>query len=141
MSFALDPHGYLIEPQLHDGYIIGLDLGEEGVLRIRLRDLSGMRFVMRLVGLSRLISDEFREANIIFDIAIFRGEPPPAELVGALLGELHPSVGSPYREQHQLAIEECTRRIAENETTLVNISPSYGCGLLALCQEVFVDQE
>jgi hypothetical protein len=140
MEFTVTDQGWLRNPKLHDGYLLGLEL-DEGALRVRMRDIAGQAFTMRLKGLERLLSNEFREGNIIFDIQIVCGFKPDISYVRRLLGELHSSAGSPYREQHERAIEDRMQEVTEGKLTLVVIEPSYGCELVALCREVQIDQE
>lgn len=139
MEIALDSNCTLRSPDLHDGYVVGLELLDKGMLRVRLRDVRDQSFNMILTGLRRLKCSEFLEGNIIFDVTIVCGIQPDMRAIRSLMGELHPDVGSPHRENHALVLERCAREVAEGKTTIVTIEPSYGCHLIALCEAVQIE--
>jgi hypothetical protein len=133
--------GFLRDPYLHDGHLTGLELVDKSILRVRLRDLSGSLFVMELSGLKRLLGNEFREGNIIFDIRIAHGIPPDESLIRNLVGELPPGVGEPHRQKHQSYIQQQIDDVVNGKLTLVSIDRSYGCELTALCETVRIKRE
>ncbi len=133
MAFSDDEHGMLSSPSsFHDGHLLGLILGD-GVLIVRLRDSRHQPFEMHLSALKRLAINDFREGDIINTVWILHRAKPPENFVRAIFGDLHPAVGSPYRERHEQAIERCVNDVAEGRSILVAVEPSYGCEFHALC--------
>jgi hypothetical protein len=139
-GMEITANGFLRDPHLHDGHLIGLELIEKAILRIRLRDLAGNQFVMELSGLKRLLGNEFREGNIILDIRIACGIPPDESHIRDLMGEPHKGVGT-YRERQEAHIQQQVQDVAKGKLALVSIDSSYGCVLTALCEAVCVRRE
>jgi len=129
-------NGFLRTPNLHDGYLIGLELVEEAMLRVRLRDLKGNLFVMELSGLKHLLATEFKQGNIIQSIEVISGIPPDKTLIRNLIGEMHPSVGDPHLQKYENTLGQLIVDVVNGNLTLVYIGSSYGCELTALCQAV-----
>ncbi len=139
MEYSTNSNGRLLNPQLHDGHLQGLMLGPQSTLNLHLSDVAKNGFVFALAGLGRLLVDEFREGNIILDVTILRGIAPERSELERLIGTLHPSVGTPFRDQHEAAITGYSDRVATGELTFLRIVPSYGSDLLALCVELRID--
>jgi hypothetical protein len=69
MDFELTSHGYLRRPNLHDGYVFGLNLVDKG-LRVAVSDADGRNYILELAGLQRLRCNEFAQGNLIHHIVI-----------------------------------------------------------------------
>ena len=65
MDFELDENGLLRRPNIHDGYLLAIELPEKGIARLTLEGLSGDRFVIQMEGVDRLLCDGFAEGNIV----------------------------------------------------------------------------
>jgi hypothetical protein len=76
MDLTVDSQGDLRNPNLHDGFVDGIQLLDARTARVSLREETGQRYVMELTGLEGLISNDFRQSNIIFTVWIVRGAPP-----------------------------------------------------------------
>ena len=119
--------------EFHDGYFMGIDLRQEGVAQLFLRDLDGHDFCLFLRDLKRLICDEFREGNIILDIQVFCGEEPPIDTLAWLY-----SVDS--TDELPTYLLEQIGKIASGAMTLVLLSASYGGVLAAVCETCELDR-
>jgi len=53
-----------------------------------------------------------------------------------LLDPPHPSVAEPFRKSYEEGIVRVAGDIEAGRATLVSITPSYGCELVALCERV-----
>lgn len=138
----ISANGQLLDPSLHDGHLLGLDLVREAVLHVRLRSLAGKGHLLELSGLRQLRCGEFGDGNIVLDVEIMRGAfsgPEEAKtreaLVRLLVGELHPMVQDPFRSRHEGYIARSLRSVEDGSLTLVRIDASYGCELTALCEK------
>lgn len=137
MDMTLDASGGLRVPNPHDAEIVGLALHDDNgqrELRITLRPEkpANRRFALVLAGLERLRCMDFREGNIVLSVDIVRNRRPYAEALHILLDSaVKPSPAS---------IDRFAREVAVGRLTLVQISPSYGCELVALCREVRAEE-
>src|SRR4051794_29598078 len=101
MDYTIDAAGVLRTPNVHDGYLVGLELSEPKTLTAKIRDLDGQVFRVRMLGLSTFLADEFRESNIIYALMITRGQEPDPSAMHRLLGESHPAVAEEHRVKHE----------------------------------------
>jgi len=131
--------GSLRSPNFHDGYVKGVRLVGEKALNIDLETVEGLPHVMRCGGLQRFLCDGFAEGNIISHILVLRGVEPPLDSVRRLCGELHPSVKDPHRARHEAWIQGVIEKISTGAKTFVEIVPSYGAEILALCEAISID--
>ena len=136
MAFVLDDHGYLRDPNLHDGLVDGIHLPSDTAVTVSLRDIQGQRFSMQLIGAVAFVCDDFRLGNIILDVQIASRVTPDMDTLGSLFGTPHPSAA----EGHARALERYAEKIREGTLALVTINPSYGCTLTALCREVLISR-
>lgn len=138
----ISANGQLLDPSLHDGHLLGLDLVRETVLHVRLRSFAGKSYLLELSGLMQLRCGEFRESNIVLDVEIIRGMSSGPEearvreaLVHSLIEELHPTVQDPFKSKHKNYITSLLKSVEDRSLTLVRIDASYGCELTALCEK------
>jgi hypothetical protein len=54
MEVEIDGNGLLREPNIHDGYLLAIELPEKGIARLTMESLSGNRFVIQMEGVDRL---------------------------------------------------------------------------------------
>lgn len=138
MSFVVDQNGLLTEPNLHDGFVDGIQLIGKNSAVVALRNVHGQTFSIQLMGLEALVCDEFRQGNIILDVQITSGKPPSKDALSSLYVAPHPSAAAEYHDKHARFIQAQTDRITQGDLVLVLIEPSYGCQLIALCRELLV---
>lgn len=136
MDFELDGNGLLREPNIHDGYLLAIELPEKGIARLTTENLSGNRFVIQMEGVDRLLCDGFAEGNIVREVRITTGREPDNGPLRRLLGELHPSVQEPYISKHEKWVDRTRRAIVDGEATFLEVVPSYGCEVFALCANI-----
>jgi hypothetical protein len=118
------------EPQyhLHDGYVDGIVVsGKEA--KLLLRSVSGDTFEMSLNGVEHLKADDFREGNIILRVVLHKGGECSADLLHDLYAP------SEYDSGAADFLARLQVRVREEKMVLVEIMPSYGCSLLALCKD------
>jgi hypothetical protein len=136
MDFELDEEGLLLKPEIHDGYLLGVELPEEGIARLTLENLSGDRFAVQMERVDRLLCDGFAEGNIVREIRITTGREPGNVPLRRLLGKLHPSVQEPCISEHENWVERTRLTIINGEATFLEVVPSYGCEVFAVCGAV-----
>jgi len=76
--------------------------------------------------LHRLKADNFSEGNIIFEINVYAGHECPAELIQKLQGYT--------KEKAADLLSGDLMKITAHNWTLVELTSSYGCELLALSE-------
>jgi hypothetical protein len=80
-----DESSTLLEPQLHDGRLLGINLPSAGCAELVVAEVNGRRHRILLDGLSQLHAANFREGNIILDVTV-----TPSDKLQ--IAELHPLV-------------------------------------------------
>lgn len=139
MELELDSHGYLTMPNLHDGHLIALQLVGKS-LRLTVTDASKHNFIIELVGIKRLRCNEFSEGNIIHHVVLTSLAKPPMTSLRKLLGEPHASIAESYREQHEVWVGSYEQSVVDGHLLFMELQPSYGCEVLALCESIKVDK-
>lgn len=109
---------------LHDGYLNGLVVRAENTLVLHCKTADGKTCTVTIPGLVRLRANNFNEGNIIFELNFFQGGQCPDNLVRELKG---------YDETRDAeALIADMKNIGECNWTLLELTSSYGCDLLAL---------
>jgi hypothetical protein len=112
-------------PDFHDGSLTGIILPEAETLELRCADVNGRRYILRLPQLVSLRADNFREGNIILDASVYESDFPP-ELIKKVFGE--DANGEPAWLAGRI------EALREGSWTLLELTSSYGCELLALAR-------
>lgn len=120
-------------PSFHDGLLCGLSVTET-TATLSLVEVDGRRWSVELTGVRYLKADDFRQGNIVLDLEVVTGEPPPPRWLEKLLPAPHPKVAATYHDAHRSHIKGLEADIAAGVLTLVVLSPSYGCELWAICE-------
>jgi hypothetical protein len=125
MNAVISAEGALIEPQPHDGLLLGIVLSEERKdLTLLCRQEDGKDFRLVIPKLGQLRVDNFLAGNIIFRISIYEGERCPKEIVRWMYN---------YNQDHaRQYLPKHTEEIVDGGWTMVEITTSYGCELVAL---------
>lgn len=126
--FDTNQSGQIVRPSLHDGWVAGLVV-REGAAQVLLEDTEKRRYSLHLRQVERLLATDFREGNIILDVVV----RPCQSDDGKLLARLH-GLQSVDKEGNFLAAL-LERAVAEG-ALIVEINPSYGCSIVALCKQV-----
>lgn len=113
-------------PDLHDGYLEGILVSKDKNLILSCRDVTSREWLITVPKLHRLKADNFSEGNIIFEITLYVGDNCPHILIRKLQG---------YREEKAAeSLSNDLEKISKGNWTLVEITSSYGCELLALSE-------
>lgn len=127
-TFETNQSGQIIRPRLHDGWVAGLMVGD-GEARVLLEDPEKRHYSLHLKALEKLVASDFREGNIILDVVVRPCRPDDGNMLARLSG-----LGSADRDAGFVA--EFVERAVAEEALVVEVNPSYGCSLLALCKQV-----
>jgi hypothetical protein len=119
-------------PHFHDGAVDSLSLKNNTILEIGIANVNGENYKLILNGLDRLRCLDFRQGNIILDVSIVSGESPDKSALRYLLDLKEDEAPDFLLDK----IEKIERGIL----TFVNITPSYGCEVLALCSDVRLER-
>lgn len=138
MDFELDPSGILLRPNIHDGYLLGIELLRDGLARLAVRNLAGQHFYIELDGLERLRCDGFSEGNIIGELIVTTGKVPYDFSLRRLLLGTGPAAAEPYASQHNAWVQEIANGVADGRKIFVELTSSYGAEMFALCAAVSV---
>ena len=112
-------------PDLHDGFLRGIEIVAEGQIQLRVSEENGTPHVIHLDGVDQLCAHEFRQGNTLFDITVL-----PAAKVE--LGHLLP-LGYAIGDSFIQVAHDKVRRLG---LYLVSVNPSYGCSLTALVRDI-----
>ncbi len=111
-------------PDFHDGFIDGVLLSDSEA-RIFLRTVSGDRFTLALNEVEALRVNDLRQGNIVFEIRFLE----PRQLDSSFVFELYE-----YSDEHKktFVLKEWIEKALQNNLTALEITPSYGCTILAV---------
>ena len=114
----------------HDASLQSIDIRDgETVLRLRGVDESVHHIYLRAV--KRLRGLDFREGNIVFEIEVTAGSMPSMKVLRRLF-DLE-------ENEHPDFLEKFAKGIEKGDLTLVHLTPSYGCELIALCKSCTIE--
>ena len=122
-------------PTFHDGLLTGINVSKSDATLFITR-VDDTRWRLDLVGVSQLRADDFRQGNIISHLEVISGTAPPREWLAELIGPPHPSAAREYHDKHRDSLDRMSRSVENGEVSLLVVTPSYGCDLLALCTGV-----
>jgi hypothetical protein len=123
-----DDNVLLREPDLHDGTLTGIVLNDLKGVTVYCADVDGRQYVLRLAGLVRLCADHFLEGNIIFEVKVHT-QKFSSELIRRVYGEDDNSAPE--------WLPGVMLNLSHGTWTLLEVTSSYGCHLLALAQGHF----
>ena len=141
MDIELDNADRLLRPGFHDGYLLGVELIGSNEAAVKLRKLSGERYSLNLSGVERLLCNGFAEGNIVSEIYLMSGAPPPLPNLRVLMSPPHASAAEEYHAKHEAVLRQKAELVRQRDLTFVAIEPSYGCELYALCRSVGITAE
>lgn len=141
MEFFVDDRNVLRRPNLHDGLLLAVDVPQRGFANLKMQSISGQRFILEMTGVDRLLCDGFAEGNIISEVLVVSRQEPVAATLRRLLGDLHISVQEPYLSRHEAFVEGVTRSIIDGQRTLIEVVPSYGGEVYAVCTDFRITED
>jgi hypothetical protein len=111
-------------PDFHDGFVDGVLLSKSDA-RILLRTVNGDRFTLILNELEALRVDDFRKGNIVFEVVFLM----PRQLDSSFVFEVY---GYSDEGKRTFVLGEWAEKAAQKVLTAIEITPSYGCTILAI---------
>lgn len=133
MKTELDPHGYAINPNLHDSFVLGIHL-EQDTARIEFQSEGDRRrFALILHGLRALRMTEFRLGNIVYGVVLISGKRPSKEDLEPILEGLRPLDLEDNRPANTTYPDRIADEVEQGRATLCIIEPVIGCEMTALC--------
>jgi hypothetical protein len=121
-NIEIDHNRVVVNPNLHDGNLVGVVLLSESRLLILIRKLDGTVEGIILGGVEYLLVDRFNQGNIILDMTITTGSAARLEDISEFFS------GVDARQK----FEEFNSR----NLMLVQLNPSYGCYLSCICSSI-----
>lgn len=122
-------------PSFHDGYLTGIQVADREAT-ISLRQWTGDSYELRLEGVQSLQMEDFREGNIISRLEITTGQRPDGSwFLDRLAPGPHPTAAADDHEIHSRNVAALVAGIVAGQSTLVEITSSYGADLVALCNK------
>ena len=124
------------ELPLHDAAFNGVMLGDKSA-QLNFVGANGAPYVVNLLGIRALQMDDFREGNIVLILEVISGEEPPSEIAwNRLYPPPHEAAAQQYHQQHESFLRTKRSEITEGSLTLVQLIPSLGADLLAVCESL-----
>lgn len=125
----------LLEPNLHDGNLLGIGLPREGSAELIVAEMSGKKYRIVLDGVFRFLATNVRQGNIILDVTIAQGESVQIADLEALV-----DVG-PDGERLEKYLRAIHERVLRESLFVLELNPSYGCHLIAIAKTIFIFRE
>ncbi len=128
MNPECDARGVIIGPDFHDGKLMGMRLyTADKSLILYCRTVDEKDYELTIPKVVRLVANDFREGNIIFEATLCEGTKVPEHAVKELW-----QYNAAMRKKH---LDIQMQQIHSGRWTLLRIESSYGCKLLVLSQE------
>ncbi len=125
MTLQVDKDGVVTNPDFHDGDLLGIFTPRDPAeLTLFLRTDEGIGFKLTIPDVVRALANNFSEGNIVLQLIITEGGKVSAEAVRKLFHYDDAQPTKPMPDQ--------MKQIADEGWTLVEVTSSYGCELLAI---------
>lgn len=122
----------LLEPNLHDGRLLGIVLTSPGRVELTASDLNGKSYRISLSGVSQFRATDFRAGNIILDVTVAQGDD-------VQMAELQPLVqANENTEQFATELKTIYDAVVRESLYVFELNPSYGCHLIAVAKGINV---
>ena len=120
----------IVEPQLHDSRLTGVQLLPHGAVRIVFEKADGVGCSLLLQEVERLRVDDFREGNIVLDVT--------ASLIHLAMAE---DVARAYavKDVNNSDFQRILKELISGNRLLLEVNPSFGCHLVSVCGSVLVE--
>jgi hypothetical protein len=132
IELELSDTGLIVDPRLHDGLLTRVELLVNHEAALTIQDETGKMFNLVLQDLKLLKVTDFREGNTVLYVRLRKG-PTCDE---TLLAELY-FLTLEEAKQNQ-AFKNDLNRLRRSECVLLELQPSYGATVIALCREVMI---
>jgi hypothetical protein len=143
LKISDDHERRLVDPNLHDGKLVGLVMSEPASelgrnLTLLCKTAAGNICNLTVPNIDRLRADNFLQGNIIFDVHVWEGQDCPIEK----MKELYLCYFEPHGGKYIVLENEVDKLLAtkiektrSEHWTLVAVSSSYGCELFAMSRD------
>lgn len=122
-------------PTFHDGRLTGLAVADRTATLSIIRS-DGVAWRVELSGVLYLKADGFREGNTICNFTAVTGAEPSRELMEVLIPAPHEDAAQKHHDKHRAHVDTVADRVTAGSLSLVSLTPSYGCEVLAVCEAV-----
>ncbi|MDF3983572.1 hypothetical protein P3W24_11615 [Luteibacter sp. PPL201] len=122
-------NGMVVEPNIHDAQVMGIVLDKKGRALVPLEDVDGRALCIVMDGVVRLKTDDFRQDNTLLSLSVSSGESLDISDVADAYG---------VSNANQDFLPQAMQRLASESFMVVRASPSYGCSMVCICQDLKV---
>jgi len=129
LKIAEDSHA-LIEPNLHDGALVGISSDNERI-DLTVDDAEARRFHIILDGVVEFLATDFKQGNIILDVTIVQGGQTQANDLGTL--------NQSEYSQDEKYLQKLHRRVVDESLYVLQLNPSYGCQIISIARKVWIE--
>ncbi len=120
---------------LHDAKLTNIDFNES-LLTLSFKTVDGKRVKCTLVDIEQFVCDNLRSGNIILDFSVSKGQPLSKIQQEKLFKNIFVS-----SEKFDNYISALNTKLIEGDLLLAELSPSYGCEILAICKILRFESE
>ena len=132
LGITINDDGVVSNPSLHDGLLKKIELEENKKVLLLIHTVDGSHYEIELCNVHRLRAMDFMEGNIVFEMIIEKGKLSDHNILMQLLQ---------ISDKKDKYFERILDKIAKNEVILVQLNPSYGCELTALCESIIISKK
>ncbi len=127
--------GLLIEPNLHDGWLVGIRLPSRDSVLLFVTDLAGHRYSLILDGVAEFFATNLRQGNIISHVSVVRGAAVSRSDLRPL-GDMDQGV-----QRSDSELQRILSMVHRDGMFVLEVSPSYGCHLICVARELRIHRE
>lgn len=130
LNCKTDEADIVVEPELHDSVLTKLKLNQDSVV-LTFMMTNNEKVSIYLIGIADFICNGLRKGNIVLDLTVSSGSEAPFHLLEKLINK--PKQNNPKFEEFLTSLKN---KILNSDLYLVQLNPSYGCEMIALCEMV-----
>lgn len=122
-----------IASSLHDADLLGIDFDNQVKLRFQTAD--SKKVCVTLVSAKHFVCNDLKEGNVVLEFALTRYSELTTKVTETFFNISKSS--NPRLQDH---IDKINSELLAGRLVLVSLSPSYGCELFAICEDVIFDE-
>ena len=130
LDCKMDDANTVITPQLHDSNLTKLEFFQDNIVLSFILE-SKKVINIHLIGIVDIMCNNLRKGNIVLDVTASTGSDTDFYLLDKLFTK--PKVNNPKFESYLCSLKN---KILQNELYVVQLNPSYGCEIIALCENI-----
>ena len=126
----LNVDGEVTSPPLHDSELISVNT-DDSIVSLLFKLDDGSNVYCYLNDTEQFVCNNFRQGNIVLDLTVITGDLLSDELKFKIF-----PASRVKNEKFDRYIESINNKLQKNELIIIQLNPSYGCEITAICSSI-----